>query len=145
MTASTVGIISDRANLAQHLAVLLHQDALVGTPFIQLQPGDWPAVRDFLVAHDLRVCVYDLTPPYVLTWHNLTALKQALPDCRFVAVALDVRALERAVGPTPALPYGSALYWTEGRRIRAAVRAALRSVAEERAGAPAPVGRGSAP
>lgn len=94
------------------------------------------------MAHNLRVCLYDLTPPYVIAWHSLVALKQALPACRFIAVTLDLSALAAAVGPTPALPYGSARYWTEGRRIRAAVRAALRNVAEERTSDRLPVGQG---
>lgn len=34
MPTSTVAIISDRVNLAQHLAVLLHEDALVGRSFV---------------------------------------------------------------------------------------------------------------
>jgi hypothetical protein len=128
--------------LAQHLAGLLGHNQVVSRPFILRRADGWQAAQDFLIAHDLRVCLYDLCPPYAASWHSLVVLKQALPSCHIVAVTLDRAALEAAVGPTTALAYGSTLYWEEARRIRAAVEAALRSVVEEQVSDREPIGQG---
>lgn len=64
--------------------------------------GPQPAV-DFLTYLAPRLAIYNISPPYRQSWAEYEHLCREVPECPIVPTTTNKDALERMIGPSPAL------------------------------------------